>query len=72
MKQKSMLERYLLAMQNTGDITLRWLYQKDMIKAQLLDDAEIDRIAERVLSRIHIRLEDEALKDLRDLLNEIV
>ena len=34
--------------------------------------AEIDRIAERVLSRIHIRLEDEALKDLRDLLNEIV
>ena len=39
---------------------------------RLLDDAEIDRIAERVLSRIHIRLEDEALKDLRDLLNEIV
>lgn len=72
MKEKSMFERYLLAMQNTGDIMLRWQYQKDMIKAQLLDDAEIDRIAERVLSRIHIRLEDEALKDLRDLLNEIV
>lgn len=72
MKQKSMLERYLLAMQNTGDIMLRWQYQKDMMKARLLEDAEIDRIAERVLSRIHIRLEDEALKDLRDLLNEIV
>lgn len=51
---------------------LRWQYQKDMMKARLLDDDEIDRIAERVLSRIHIRLEDEALKDLRDLLNEIV
>ena len=72
MKQKSMFERYLLAMQNTGDIMLRWQYQKDMMKARLLDDDEIDRIAERVLSRIHIRLEDEALKDLRDLLNEIV
>ena len=72
MKQKSMFERYLLAMQNTGDIMLRWQYQKDMMKARLLDDAEIDRIAERVLSRIHIRLEDEALKNLRDLLYEIV
>ena len=71
MKQKSMLERYLLAMQNTGDIMLRWQYQKDMMKARLLDDAEIDRIAERVLSRIHIRLEDEALKDLRDMLNNL-
>ena len=71
MKQKSMFERYLLAMQNTGDIMLRWQYQKDMMKAHLLDDAEIDRIAERVLSRIHIRLEDEALKDLRDMLNNL-
>ena len=71
MKQKSMLERYLLDMQNTGDIMLRWQYQKDMMKARLLDDAEIDRIAERVLSRIHIRLEDEALKDLRDMLNNL-
>ena len=51
---------------------LRWQYQKDMMNARHLDDAEIDRIAERVLSRIHIRLEDEALKDLRDLLSEIV
>lgn len=72
MKEKSMFERYLLAMQNTGDIMLRWQYQKDMMKARLLDDAEIDRIVEQVLSRIHIRLEDEALKDLRNLLNEIV
>ena len=71
MKEKSMFERYLLAMQNTGDIVLRWQYQKDMMKARLLDDAEIDRIAERVLSRIHIRLEDEALKDLRDMLNNL-
>ena len=50
---------------------LRWQYQKDMMKARLLDDAEIDRIAESVLSRIHIRLEEEAIKDLRDLLNSL-
>lgn len=40
---------------------LRWQYQKDMMKAHLLDDAEIDRIAERVLSRISIHIEDKAL-----------
>ena len=50
---------------------LRLQFQRDMMKARLLDDAEIDRIAERVLSRIHIRLEDEALKDLRDMLNNL-
>ena len=48
---------------------LRYAYQKEMMKSRLLDDAEIDRIAERVLSRISIRLEDEALKQLRDMLN---
>jgi len=48
---------------------LRYAYQKEMMKSRLLDDAEIDRIAERALSRISIRLEDEALKQLRDMLN---
>ena len=71
MKQQSLFERYLQAMQNTGDIMLRLQFQHDMMQARLLDDAEIDRIAERVLSRIHIRLEDEALKDLRDMLNNL-
>ena len=58
-------------MEKTGDIMLAWLYQKEMMKTRLLDDAEIDRIAERVLSRIDIRLEDEALKKLRDMLNSL-
>ena len=68
-RQKGIFERYLEAMQKTGDIMLRYAYQKEMMKSRLLDDAEIDRIAERVLSRISIRLEDEALKQLRDMLN---
>ena len=50
---------------------LRLQFQHDMMKARLLDDAEIARIAERVLSRIPIRLEDEALKDVRDMLNNL-
>lgn len=50
---------------------LAWQYQKDMMKASLLDNRDIDRIADRVLPRIRIRIETEAIERLRDLLNEI-
>ena len=58
-------------MQKTGDIMLRYAYQKEMMKSRLLDDAEIDRIAERVMRRISIRIEAEAIEQLRDLLNSL-
>ena len=69
--QKSMFERYIEAMQKTGDYMLAWQFQKDQMKARLLDDAEIDRIAERVLQRISIRIETEAIAQLRDMLNSL-
>ena len=69
--QKSLFERYLDAMTKTGDIMLAWQFQKEQMKARLLDDAEIDRIAERVLQRISIRIEAEAIEQLRDLLNSL-
>ena len=69
--QKSMFVRYIEAMQKTGDYMLAWQFQKEQMKARLLDDAEIDRIAERVLQRISIRIETEAIEQLRDLLNSL-
>lgn len=69
--QKSMFERYIEAMQKTGDYMLAWQFQKEQMKARLLDDAEIDRIAESVLQRISIRIETEAIEQLRDLLNSL-
>ena len=66
-----MFERYIEAMQKTGDYMLAWQFQKEQMKARLLDDAEIDRIAERVLQRIGIRIETEAIEQLRDLLNSL-
>ena len=50
---------------------LRYSFQKELMKARLLDDAEIDRIAERVLRRIHIRVEADAISQLRDMLNSL-
>ena len=66
-----MFERYIEAMRKTGDYMLAWQFQKEQMKARLLDDAEIDRIAERVLQRISIRIETEAIEQLRDLLNSL-
>lgn len=71
MQNKSMFDRYLEAMQKTGDIMLQWYFQKQMIKDEMLSEREIDRIAEKVLSRISIRLEAEAISQLRDMLNDL-
>lgn len=42
-----------------------------MIREQMLSERELDRIAEKVLSRISIRLEAEAISQLRDMLNNL-
>ena len=68
MKNKGALERYVEAMGKAADITLQWYFQKQMIREQMLSERELDRIAEKVLSRIDIRLEAEAISQLRDML----
>ena len=71
MKEKTMIDRYVEAMRKSADITLQWYFQKQMIKEQMLSERELDRIAEKVLSRIDIRLEAEAISKLRDMLNNL-
>lgn len=70
-RQKGVFERYLDAMEKTGDIMLRYVFQKEMMKANQLSEAEIDRIAEKVMRRISIRIEAEAISQLRDMLNSL-
>ena len=50
--QKGVLERYLDAMEKTGDIMLRYVFQKEM-------------------ERIHIRVEADAILQLRDMLDSL-
>lgn len=71
MKNKGALERYVEAMGKAADITLQWYFQKQMIREQMLSERELDRIAEKVLSRISIRIEAEAISQLRDMLNNL-
>ena len=79
MKNKSIFQRYLEAMQNTGDIMLRWQYQKDMMKQSILDRQErerlIDDVADRVLARISITVDAEdvinAIEDIQSRLDRL-
>lgn len=55
-------------MERTGDATLRWFFQKEMAKEFLLSDDEVDRIADRVLSRLSITVDaSEIIKEIDEL-----
>ena len=55
--RKSMFERYLDALEKSADITLQWYFQKQYLKEQLLSEADIDRIADRVLERFKVKVD---------------
>ena len=74
-RYKSPTERFLEAAGRTGDIMLRYAYQKQMIMDSLLSDAELDRIADRVIERMSITADAsdiiEALDDIERRLNNL-
>ena len=57
MNNKTWFERYLEAMEKTGDYMLHWQFQKEQMKASLLGNAELDRIADRVISRMSLTVD---------------
>lgn len=75
-RQMSVMEKMLDAMTKTGDIMLRYQYQKNMMLENLLSDREIDIIADRVIQRIRITADiseiiaaiDEIEKRINDLM----
>ena len=79
MRNKSMFQRYVEAAQKTGDIMLRWQYQKDMMKQSILDREERERliedVADRVLARISITVDAEdvinAIEDIQRRLDRL-
>ena len=75
MKQKSWFDRYLEAVEKSGDITLRWWYQKQMLKEELLSKREHDRLvhdtANEVLSRIDATEIIEAIDEIQRRLDDL-
>lgn len=79
MKQKSVLERALDALQNAGQATLRWQYQKDMMKMQFFSKEEYERIindvADKVISRMRVSVDAseiiEAIEEIERRLKDL-
>ena len=73
--QNSMFDLMLKAMENTGDIMLRYQFQKEMMKNSFLDRQEREKLKEEivqeVLARISVVLEDEAIKELEKMLRNL-
>ena len=74
-RQKSAFERYTDALAKTGDKVLGYWYQRKMLLDDLLSEREIDRIADRVIERIHITADAseiiEAIDEIQKKLKEI-
>ena len=75
MQYKSPLQRLVEAAGKTGDIMLRYAYQKQMITDSLLSDAEIDCIADRVIQRISVTADVSeiifALDEIQQKINQL-
>lgn len=74
-RQKSTFDRMVDAMGKTGDVMLRYYYQRkdfmDSINARKEREELVEEITNEVLSRISIRLEAEALKELEEMLRNL-
>ena len=73
-RYKGVMERFLEASERTGDIMLRYLYQKEMMKQNWLSREEHNRIVQEtanlVLSRISLTVDTSEVFDAIDGLNE--
>ncbi len=70
-----MFEKMLDAMGNTADIMLRYQYQKEMFKDSLLDRQEREKLKEEIIqevvSHVSVIIDDEAIKQLDEMLRNL-
>ena len=70
-----MFERFLDSVEKSADITLRYYFQKEMMMNDRLDRQERERlkaeIIDEIMPRISIKLNEEALKELDELLRNL-
>ena len=69
MKHMTLMERMLQAAQNTGDATLNWYYQKQMMMDSLLEKREREQLVNDVAHEVLSRLS--ATVDVSEIINEI-
>ena len=72
MDKKSLIDRYLEALEKAGDITLRYYYQTKMLKDSLLSADErkqlVDEVTNQVISNISMTVD---VSEVIDAIDEI-
>ena len=72
---KSIFDRWFEAMSKTADCMLQFQFQKNMMKQNLLNDREIDVIADRVIQRLHITADVSqvimSIDEIKDRMNNL-
>lgn len=75
MNNKSFFEHFIGGLGDKAQAYLNLYFTRELMKDQFIRRAEIEKlkneITEEVLSRVRIRLEAEALEELRDLLKSL-
>lgn len=75
MDNKSFFNHFIEGLDDKAQAYLNLYFTRELMKDQFIRRAEIEKlkneITEEVLSRVHIRLEAEALEELRDLLKSL-
>lgn len=75
MDNKSFFNHFIEGLDDKAQAYLNLYFTRELMKDQFIRRAEIEKlkneITEEVLSRVRIRLEAEALEELRDLLKNL-
>ena len=73
--QKSMFERFLDSVEKTGDITLRYYFQKEMMMNDILDRQQREKLKEEIIQelipRVKVVLDEQAIKQLSEMLKNL-
>ena len=69
MKEKTMMERMLQAAQNTGDATLNWYYQRQMMLDSLQEKCERDQLVKDIAHEVLSHLS--ATADVSEIIDDI-
>ena len=73
--QDSLFELILKALENTGDVMLRYQFQKEMFKNSILERQEREKLKQEIINeimqRISVVIDEQAIKQLDEMLRNL-
>lgn len=74
-RQSSIFERFLDSVERTGDITLRYYFQKGMMMNDIFDRQYREKLKEEIIQelipRVKVVLDEQAIKQIDEMLKNL-